>query len=273
MTHKWSLTVTVPPRSDPVDLNDAKAQLKLDESVTADDDLITRYIRAAVRRAERFTGRSLITQTLEMVLDTFPAAIDLPRPPIRSISSITYVDGDGATQTLAADQYVLDDNVIRPAFNVTWPTPRNQDRAVTVTYVAGYSTAFTVVGDTTAPVTATGHPYSDDDQVRVWTSGGVSNALPTLLSLDTQYHVVNSVAATTVELSATSGGTAIAPTDAGTGTHYIGIFPEEIRFGILLMLGQFYDHRADFVTGTIASTLPISVETMLSAYKWTSQDR
>ena len=98
-------------------------------------------------------GRALISQGWELRLAAFPQRIDriygdrrieLPLPPLQSVTKIKYVDPDGATQTLADELYtVLTDNgsepgAVIPAYGTTWPATRCQPDAVTVTFVAGY---------------------------------------------------------------------------------------------------------------------------------------
>lgn len=137
----WGLSVVTPPSTEPVTLVEAKAQLRVDTS--DDDDDIEAMISAARSAAEGYTRRALWQQTLKLTLDEFPAVIRLPRPPVQSVSSIEYVDADGATQTLASSLYRLDSNSepgrITPAWGETWPTTRHVTGAVTVTYVAGYT--------------------------------------------------------------------------------------------------------------------------------------
>ena len=72
----------------------------------------------------------------------------VPKPPLQSITSITYVDEDGATQTLATSVYSVDAPTgptcargrIYPKYEQEWPTTRCEPGAVTVTFVAGYGT-------------------------------------------------------------------------------------------------------------------------------------
>ena len=67
-----------------VTLDEAKLQCRVDDS--AQDALITRLIRGAVARAEHLTGRALVDQEWELVLDAFPAAeIELAKPPVMKI--------------------------------------------------------------------------------------------------------------------------------------------------------------------------------------------
>lgn len=137
------LTVVTPPTADPVSLAEAKAHCRI--SGSDEDGLLAGYLMAARSHAETYLGRALATQTLQLALDgDWPCdRIALPRPPLQSVTSITYSDTAGATQTLAADQYRVDSTAhqgfIERAYGVTWPAVRDQARTIVVTYVAGYT--------------------------------------------------------------------------------------------------------------------------------------
>jgi hypothetical protein len=60
--------------------------------------------------------------------------------------------------------------------------------------------------------------FSAGDIVTFTNSGG---ALPTSLSLNTEYYVVGTPTATTIQVATTLGGTAIVHDGAGTGTHTV----------------------------------------------------
>lgn len=137
------LIVTVPPTAEPLSLAEAKAHCRV---YGADDDgLLAGYIMAARAHAEVYTRRALMTQTLALTIDGgWPDdQIVLPKPPLQSVSSITYTDTTGAVQTLAADQYRVDatshEGTIERAYGVTWPSVRDQSRTIVVTYVTGYT--------------------------------------------------------------------------------------------------------------------------------------
>lgn len=131
------------PAGSPVSLAEAKAHLRVAGS--DDDGLIVGYLMAAVQMAERQTNLLLATQTWELTLERFPddGNLRLPRSPVQSITSITYVDSAGATQTITAGDYALDKDIapacIAPTFGKVWPTPRVQPNAVTVRFVVGYT--------------------------------------------------------------------------------------------------------------------------------------
>lgn len=106
------------------------------------DSKLIGFIFAAVASVESYLRRSLITQTWEAQLDRFHKFIYLPRGPVQSISSLTYIDGAGAIQTLAENQYTLDASHEPPriysAYGVTYPSARSVPAAVRIRYVSGY---------------------------------------------------------------------------------------------------------------------------------------
>lgn len=69
---RYSLSNLTQPASEPVTLALAKAHLRIDH--TAEDDLITSWIKAAREAAEKYTGRRFITQSLRMRLNDWPHA-------------------------------------------------------------------------------------------------------------------------------------------------------------------------------------------------------
>lgn len=107
---------------------------------------IQAWITSARELAESYTGRALAEQTLEIALDEFPDGddIELPRPPLVSITSVTYIDGDGTEQTLASNLYTTDTHQepswLVPAYGTSWPATHDVINALKVRYVAGYST-------------------------------------------------------------------------------------------------------------------------------------
>ncbi len=130
-------------------LTEAKQHLRVDGS--ADDTLINSLITQAREWCEDYQGKRYITQTLELVLDSFPCAdIEFKAcSPVQSISSIKYTDKDGAETTLAATEYILDNDSfvhrISLAYNKSWPAATLQPiNAVRIRFVAGYGDAAAV---------------------------------------------------------------------------------------------------------------------------------
>ena len=139
-----AVTIFTEPTQEPISL----AEQKLHSRVTTDDDdaILAIYIKAARRSCELFQGRAYINQTLDLTLDNFPCngIIYVPRAPLVSVTSITYVDTDGTSQTLASSEYTADTKSepgrIYPAYGEAWPSVRDQPNAITVRFVAGYGT-------------------------------------------------------------------------------------------------------------------------------------
>lgn len=131
------------PAATPVSLDEARAHCRAE---TADDTMLQIYLDAAVAHvdgAEGVLGRCLVTQTWDLTLDAFPAIINVPLPTLSSVTSITYVDADGATQTLASNAYRVSGQTITPG-DAGWPSTDNVTGAVTVRFVAGFGNAAAV---------------------------------------------------------------------------------------------------------------------------------
>lgn len=132
---------------EPVTVDELRSHIKSD---TDDDDIVLDGFLAAARRAiEEEYATALVPQTCVLRLDRFPydgcyGDIELRIAHVTSITSIQYVDANGATQTLSASNYTADvystPARIRPAFGLSWPSTRGHINDVTVTFVAGYAT-------------------------------------------------------------------------------------------------------------------------------------
>lgn len=137
-----SLTLVTGPTREPVTLAEARAQCRIDSSV--EDGLIAGDILAARQHVEIYTRRAMLTQTWDQTLDELGTEIVLLKPPVQSVTSVKYLDASGVEQTLNSSQYRLvqrstGEFVIVPAYGVTWPTVQPVESAVTVRFVAGYS--------------------------------------------------------------------------------------------------------------------------------------
>jgi uncharacterized phiE125 gp8 family phage protein len=146
-----ALKLITAPTEEPVTLTEVKLHCRVDG--TDEDALLTGIIIPAARRfAEGRTGRALVTQTWELALDAFPAAeIELPMPPVQSITSVKYLDTTGVEQTIDAANYALDSYGMRPwllpAYEYEWPEALASSNAVRIRFVAGYGAAAAVPAD------------------------------------------------------------------------------------------------------------------------------
>lgn len=137
------LVRTVDPAISVVEFEDAVKQVELPADDTTHTRHLERAIKAAIADAERHTRRAFITQTWRLSLREFPSRIYLPRPPLQSVTSITYVDSNGATQTLSSSLYQVSTDsspgYIEPAFGQSWPSIRSETvDPIKITYVAGF---------------------------------------------------------------------------------------------------------------------------------------
>ena len=139
------------PASEPISTSVAKLHLRVDAST--DDALIDTLCAAARRVVETITRRKCITQTWDLKLDAFPdGAIWLSCQPVTSVTSITYTDTNGDSQTLSSALYTTDLPPgeespyarIVPAYQQVWPQTRDVVNAVTVRFVCGFATAAAV---------------------------------------------------------------------------------------------------------------------------------
>lgn len=145
MSLKYTSRVLVTaPIVEPVTLSEAKSHMRVDS--TADDDLIKSYIEAARIYTEKYLSRSLISQTWDFNYDLFPSfgdAIEIPLPPLKSITSIKYYDGDEVQQTWADTKYTVDTDNIPPLvyenMGESYPSTRFFRKSVTIRAITGYS--------------------------------------------------------------------------------------------------------------------------------------
>lgn len=139
------------PSSEPVTLAEAKVQCLVSSDITDRDDQISNFLIPAARdRAEAQTGRALLTQTWDLYLNSFPpdSYIEIPKPPLVSITSLKYRDTLGVLQTWAAANYTVSAPAgprcargrITLAYGVTWPSTRGTADDVVIRFVCGATT-------------------------------------------------------------------------------------------------------------------------------------
>ncbi len=141
MTQPYRLKRLTPPTEEPVTVGEAKLHARIDED--ADNAAVMGFIKAARELAETYTRKAFVTQTWQMFLDDFPACseIELPRPPLSSVTHVkAYDDADAAT-VFASSNYFVDTAtqpgrlVLRDA--ASWPDAERVANAVEVQFIAG----------------------------------------------------------------------------------------------------------------------------------------
>jgi uncharacterized phiE125 gp8 family phage protein len=141
----YGLTLHTAPTAEPVSLDEAKKQVELPTAVAAHDELLNALITASRQYVERYLNRQLVTATWNLFLDRFPCGLDpilIPYAPLQSITSITYLDSTGATQTWLSSEYRVstsrEPGRVMPEYGYCYPVARCTSDAVTVRFVAGY---------------------------------------------------------------------------------------------------------------------------------------
>lgn len=134
-----NISVVTAPDAEPVSLTEAKSHLRVEHDT--DDDLINALIIAAREWVENYLNRAIITQTRKLTIDRFPLCpLRLSGRPIQEISSIKYIDSDGAEGTVDSGEYYLTDSgEVALDYGGQWPsvTLRGPE-SINITYVCGY---------------------------------------------------------------------------------------------------------------------------------------
>ncbi len=276
------LKVTTPPSGEPVTLDEAKLWCRID---IPDDDAVVRSLIASARQyVEATYNRTLVSTGWRSSIDRFPrysssavwqynsdaiwqqrlpvtqlsgqwypdrAAIRVTRPPLQAVTSITYVDGSGVTQTVDPSTYDVDTDTepgrIAPSYGNIWPIVRQQLASVQVNFVAGYGPVTTVAGAVAAGV----------QTVTPGTMFGIYAG--TILDIDrltpvAERIVVSSVTATTFTATFANAHSAGFTVEPG--------LPEQVRTAIKQLVAHGYENREAVQQGSF-SEVPLAVQAEL----------
>lgn len=141
--------LSVAPTEEPVTLAELKAMVRVDG--TDEDTLITSMGMAARGYIEQMTGTGLITQTRALKCSAWSDLGSLPVGPAQSVSSVKYLDTDGAEQTLSTSVYEVVTSgrraLIRLKASQSWPPTFTSADAIRIEAVIGYGLAAAVPED------------------------------------------------------------------------------------------------------------------------------
>ena len=141
-----NLTRTLDASMETLSLTDVRDHLRITE--TMDNDALRMFIAGVRHRTEQFLSKTLVTSTWQLKIDAFMPEIELWMEPIQSITSVTYIDTDGAEQTLDSSGYQFSEGGrLSASYGNSWPATRNQYDAVKITYVAGLAHSGLVPAD------------------------------------------------------------------------------------------------------------------------------
>lgn len=116
-------TVSVAPTVEPVALADAQDQCNAPEADFK--GTLERLIKSARSHAEEYCNVRWAEQTIVSECDSFADFTRLPEGPLKSVTSISYVDPTGATWTLEPSVYDLRKTGLEPSIGLkpgqSWP--------------------------------------------------------------------------------------------------------------------------------------------------------
>ena len=141
-----SLVQVTPPAIEPVTVEELKMHLRLDTD--AQDMMLATLIMAARQMLEASVWRQFVTATWALGLDAWTMCVELPRPPLSSLTptvtdpdlGIAYIDTAGTLQTLDPGVYQIDTwaHPGRVYFSGERPALGAGITPITITYQAGY---------------------------------------------------------------------------------------------------------------------------------------
>ena len=152
--------VTTAPTVEPVTVAELKTFARIDGS--DEDTLLSGFIVAARQACEKYLGRALLQQTIDLKMDYWPGeVVELPLPPLLSITKVaTLSEADVETEYSSSYYYTITEAIPGKLVikqGVSLPTNTDRDYGgYLIRYTAGYGTAATDV------------PQSIRDAVKLW---------------------------------------------------------------------------------------------------------
>ncbi|TIN10389.1 hypothetical protein [Mesorhizobium sp.] len=168
----YPATVTVAATAEPVSLVEAKRHVHAEDFVDDDAELAL-LIAAARDRVEKYCNTRFATQTVVVKCDCFGDMARLSEAPVQSVSSITYVDTDGVTQTLATSVYELRSDGLESSivlkYGQSWPSIQTNSR-ITLTAVVGTADVPAAVKHAMLLSLADGYEMRENAAASAWTA-------------------------------------------------------------------------------------------------------
>lgn len=99
--------VIIQPAIEPVELSELKEFSRI--TTNAEDSFLLSAIKLARFCAESFTGKAFIEQKIKLTMDWWPGnAVELPMPPLISVSKVATLDESGTETEYDSDNYYYD---------------------------------------------------------------------------------------------------------------------------------------------------------------------
>ena len=117
------------PKLEPVTLEEIKDHIRISTTVSATEDtLLLSFIEVARGYCEKYQGRAYLDQTWDLVFDDWPNGniIDIPLPPLQTVSYVYYYGTGGTANTMTASTYIVDSNSepgrVSLGYGEVWPS-------------------------------------------------------------------------------------------------------------------------------------------------------
>ena len=180
-----SLVLTSGPALEPVSLAEAKAHLRLETN--DDDTLLQSLITTSRLHIEAALGLALITQSWSWMFDHWPRGerVVLPLRPVQAVTHVRVWRQDGTSQTLPADNFILDGqgNPARllPVAPAALVEPGQPGNGIEIGFTAGFGASARDVPATIrhALLLLITHWYEHREPVEI---GASVNAVPVMVS-------------------------------------------------------------------------------------------
>jgi uncharacterized phiE125 gp8 family phage protein len=143
--YKKYFTVITEPSVEPITKEEVKIFARIDG--TDEDDLIDSFITSVRQATELYLGRALIQQDMRLILNQWVnREIELPRPPLISITSVKTLDEDDTETTYSSSKYYTITESIpgKLVIKRDYALPTNSEREIggfQINYKAGYGTS------------------------------------------------------------------------------------------------------------------------------------
>jgi uncharacterized phiE125 gp8 family phage protein len=143
--------VTTAPTVEPITITELKNYARIDGD--SEDSILTSIIKGTRMLTEKYLNRALITQTITMNMDYWPSeVIELPRPPLISITAVNVLDEDNVATVYSSSNYYTITNATpgRLVIKNSVTPPENDDRwhgGYQIIYTAGYGSTASYIPD------------------------------------------------------------------------------------------------------------------------------
>lgn len=150
----YGLFQSTAPTDEPISLDDVKLRIGVPVASDIANETMQGQLNAAVKWVENRTNRQLCTASWTMTLDCWPACgkIYTPKAPLRSITTIHYLESTAGASTLwASSNYRVitstEPGEVTLAYGASWPALYPVNKPITIVFSAGYGAKISVPQD------------------------------------------------------------------------------------------------------------------------------